>query len=282
VALLVAAVAAVAGSRETIGEALDAVRHPSPGPVALLIGAVVSNVVLTALMFSVLMTRYGKVGVGEMLALIAAASLLNFLPLRPGLFGRIAYHKVYNAIPPTATLKTVVQAAVISVSVAAYLAVALTAAGTPAISLGLAVALPLPLLAGAAAPRAVRVWAAAGLIRYLEVLVWAVRYHAAFALLGTPIDASSALAFACLGVLANLVPFVGNGLGVREWAVGLAAPLLTPYMLQRGLAAELVNRAAELMLVTGIGLVGVSWLVKRGRIYFSSVDNTRGHHVREK
>jgi hypothetical protein len=266
VVLLVAAVAAVAGSRETIGEALDAVRHPSPGPVALLVGAVASNIVLTALMFSVLMTRYGKVGLDEMLALIAAASLLNFLPLRPGLFGRIAYHKAYNAIPATATVKTVVQAAVISVSVAAYLAVALAAAGTTAIPLGLAVALPVPLLAMATAPRAVRVWAAAGLVRYLEVLVWAVRYHAAFALLGTPIDAPTALAFACLGVVANLVPFVGNGLGVREWAVGLAAPLLTPYMLQGGLAAELVNRAAELVIVTGIGLAGVAWLVRHARL----------------
>ncbi|MHC4784997.1 MAG: hypothetical protein ACYTE6_03445, partial [Planctomycetota bacterium] len=71
--------------------------------------------------------------------------------------------------------------------------------------------------------------------------------------------------FACLSVVPMLVPFVGNGLGLREWAVGLAAPLLTPYVLGLGLAAELLNRAAELVVIVILGLGGIAWLTLRAR-----------------
>jgi hypothetical protein len=263
--LVAAALVTVAREHETFAETLEAVRRPSLGRACLLAAAVAANVVLTALMFSVLISRYGGVAVVEMQALVAAASLLNFLPLRPGLFGRIAYHRAFNAIPAAATVKTVLQAVALSIAVAAYLALALLVAGRTAVPLWALVGLPVPLLAAAAAFGRVRVWVVAGLIRYLEVMVWALRYHVAFGLLGAPIDAQSALAFSCLSLLAMLVPLVGNGLGVREWAVGLAAPLLTPYVLGLGLAAELVNRAAELVVIVVLGLGGIAWLTLRAR-----------------
>jgi hypothetical protein len=62
-----------------------------------------------------------------------------------------------------------------------------------------------------------------------------------------------------------LVPIVGNGLGLREWAVGLAAPLLTPYVLGLGLAADLVNRATELVVILVLGLGGMAWLTWHAR-----------------
>jgi hypothetical protein len=265
VGLVAAALITVAREQGAFAEALDAVRRPSLGRVCLLAAAVAANVVLTALMFSVLISRYGGVAVVEMQALVAAAALLNFLPLRPGLFGRIAYHRAFNAIPAVATVKTVVQAVGLSVAVAAYLALALVAAGRLPVPLWVLVGLPVPLLAAGTAVRGARVWVVAGLIRYLEVMVWALRYHVAFALLGSPIDPHSALAFSCLSLVAMLVPFVGNGLGLREWAVGLAAPLLTPYVLGLGLAAELVNRAAELAVILVLGLSGIAWLTWRAR-----------------
>jgi hypothetical protein len=263
--LLAAAVITVARQHETIGGALAAVERPAFGMVILLVAAVAANVVLAGLTFSVLMSRYGRVGVFEMQALIAAAALLNFLPLRPGLFGRIAYHKTCNDIPALASVKVVAQAAGLSMSVAVWLALALGAAARLAVPLWVPVALPVPLLVVATAFRRPRVWVVAALIRYLEVMVWALRYHAAFALLGSPIDPTGALAFACVGSLAMLVPFVGNGLGLREWGIGLAAPLLTPYALQLGLAAELVNRAAELVVILAMGLAGIGWLTARAR-----------------
>jgi hypothetical protein len=150
-------------------------------------------------------------------------------------------------------------------AVAAYLALALVAAGRLAVPLWAPVGVPVPLLVAATAFRRSRVWVVAGLIRYLEIMVWAVRYHAAFALLGSPIDANGALAFACVGSVSMLVPFVGNGLGLREWGIGLAAPLLTPYALELGLAAELVNRAAELVVILVLGLGGVAWVAAHAR-----------------
>jgi hypothetical protein len=263
--LLAAAVITVAREHETIGGALQAVRQPSPGMVLLLVAAVAANVILAGLTFSVLMSRYGRVGVLEMQALIAAAALLNFLPLRPGLFGRIAYHKTCNHIRALDSVKTVVQAAGLSMAVAGYMALALVVAGRWAVPLWALVGLPVPLLAVAAAFRRPRVWAAAGLVRYLEITVWALRYHAAFALLGSPLEADGALAFACVSSVTMLVPFVGNGLGLREWGIGLAAPLLTPYALELGLAAELVNRAAELVVILVMGLGGIAWLAARTR-----------------
>jgi hypothetical protein len=263
--LLAAAIATVAGERETITQALDAVQHPSFGRVGLLVAAVVANLVLAGLTLSVLISRYGRVAAIEMQALVAASALLNFLPLRPGIFGRIAYHRAFNAIPAVATVKTVLAAAGLSVAVAAYLALALVVSRWLAMPLWVPVGLPVPLLALALAIRPARLWVAAGLIRYLEVMVWAVRYHLAFALLGSPIDAHSALAFACLSLVTMLVPIVGNGLGLREWAVGLAAPLLTPYVLGLGLAADLVNRATELVVILVLGLVGMAWLTWHAR-----------------
>jgi hypothetical protein len=264
-ALLAAAIVTVAGERETITQALDAVQHPSLWRVGLLAVAVVANLVLSALTLSVLISRYGRVAAIEMQALVAASALLNFLPLRPGLFGRIAYHRAVNAIPAVATVKTVFQAAGLSMAVAAYLALALVVSRWLAMPLWVPVGLPVPLLAIALAIRPARVWVAAGLIRYLEVMVWALRYHLAFALLGSPIDPHSALAFSCLSLVAMLVPIVGNGLGLREWAVGLAAPLLTPYVLGLGLTADLVNRATELVVILLLGLGGMAWLTWNAR-----------------
>ena len=275
VGLVAAALYTVAREHETIAEALAAVRHPSLGLVGLLAAAVAANVALSALMLSVLISRYGRVGAVEMQALVAASALLNFLPLRPGLFGRIAYHRAFNAIPAVATVKTVLQAAGLSVSVAAYLALALVISGKLPVPLWVPVGLPVPLLAAASAIRRVRVWVVAALIRYLEIMVWALRYHVVFALLGSPIDLHSAVAFSCLSLVAMLVPFVGNGLGLREWAVGLAAPLLTPYVLGLGLAADLVNRAAELVVILVLGLGGIAWLTWNARKQRSEISDLK-------
>ncbi len=62
-----------------------------------------------------------------------------------------------------------------------------------------------------------------------------------------------------------LVPTGGNGLGVREWAIGLAAPLLTDYQIELGLTADLVNRAAELVVIVVAGLASITWLGRRGK-----------------
>ncbi len=265
VILLAAAVATVVAHREIFGAALSEIRHPAAWDVALLLGTVLANVALTGLMFSVLMSRHGRVGLLEMQALIAAAALANFLPLRPGLFGRAAYHKAFNDIPIAATITVTLVAMGLSVTIAAYAALALFVAGHTTIQLWVMVAVPVPVLAAAAALGLRRTVVIAGLIRYVELLLLAVRYHAAFALIGLPIEHASALAISCVSLVAMLIPLSGNGLGLREWAVGIAAPLVTPWALELGLAADLINRAAEVLLVLGLGLGAFAWLAWRRR-----------------
>ncbi len=261
--LLGGAVLVVAQQHEHLRGALAAVGRPALGPTALLLASVAINVAMSGLVFQLLISRYGRVGVLEMQAVIASATLLNFLPLRPGLFGRIAYHHTVNGIAVVDSAKTVVQAIGLSAVVAAYLVATLLITAKLAWSPQAAVILPIPVLAVAGLLPVARVWAWAGLARYLDVLVWSLRYHAAFMLIGWPIGFSSAVVFACLGLIANLIPLLSNGLGAREWAIGLTAPLLTCYGLGLGLTAELINRAAELLVVVPLGLCGLLFLARR-------------------
>lgn len=260
-ALLVAAIVFVAGKEDVFSNALSAITRPSLPILLLLIFCVLANIVLSGLMFSVLISRYGKVGLWQMQALIAAATLLNFLPLRPGLLGRLAYHKANNNIPVRHTVLTIVQAIGISLGVGIYLMLALLLCTKTNLPLWVGLAGPLPFFIVASLTNRFRIWALAGFIRYVEVFVWAARYYAAFALIGYSINIEEALAFACISMIATLVPFFSNGLGIREWAIGLAAPLLTAYQLEHGLTAELVNRTGEIAVVLIAGFMGIAWLM---------------------
>ena len=265
VVLMVAAVATVVTQREKIGTALAAIRQPAAIDVVVLFGTVFANIVLTGLMFSVLMSRHGRVGLVEMQALIAAAALANYLPLRPGLFGRAAYHKAFNDIAVGATVKVTLLALAISLAIAAWLVFSLFMAGRVSIPIWVVVGGAIPVLMTVAAVPASRRIGVAALIRYVEVLLLAVRYQAAFALIGSPIDLAAALTISCVALVVTLIPLTGNGLGLREWAVGIAAGLLTPYVLELGLAADLVNRAAEALFVAVLGLGAFAWLSARRR-----------------
>jgi hypothetical protein len=270
--LLAAAAAVVWRQGDAVFDPLQAMRRPAPGYVALLAAAVAGNLVMAGLTFSVLISRYGRVGVLEMQALTAATALLNFLPMRPGFVGRIAYHKHVNNIPVRHGLTVGVQAAVITAVIAAYLAGMLTVIrqfgpaghGAPG-GVWLGIIAPLLLLLLAASHPVLRVWCLAAACRYVDVLLWAVRYYAAFALLGVAMAPEDAAALACVSVIATMAPLFSNGLGLREWAVGLAVPFVGAATLEIGLAAELLTRAVEIIIVTAAGLMSITILAARRR-----------------
>lgn len=266
VLLVLAAIVYVAAHGASVREALAALSAPSPAVVIGLLLAVLGNIVLTALLFSVLMSRYGKVGLFEMQALIGATTLLNYLPLRPGLFGRVAYHKLVNEIPIRATAQVVVISIALSVAVGLYAAAAVYLARSFNLSI-IWLYLPLPMIACAGVlARRTRYMAAALFLRSIDVLVWAVRYVLVFRLLDQAIGFDTALALACISMVATMVPFISNGLGLREWAVGLAAPLLEISIVSPlALTADLVNRAAELVVVAVCGSLGMAMLSRRAR-----------------
>ena len=274
-ALLCAAVVVVARHHTDIRAALNSVADQPTGVraqhIAIMLGSVLGNIALTGVMFRLLLSRYGpierRVGGMEMQAVIASATLINYLPLRPGFVGRVAYHKSMNGIAVRESIATLVQAAALSALAALYLTAVVLISRERVFSPWIVACAPIPLLllAGAFAPHHVRIFLWAGAIRLLDVLVTALRYHAAFALIGSAIDWNSAMAFACISVLATMVPLVSNGLGLREWAIGLLAPAIASHQMELGLTADLLNRAAELVMVTAVGVPATLWLARRVR-----------------
>ncbi len=266
VTLLGSALALIVSRHQELAVALSAIRAPSPLLAAALLGLVVAHVASTGLFFQLLMSRYGRVGALEIKSLMAGSMLLNYLPLRPGLFGRVAYHRAVNGIPAMDSARVVAQALLLSGAMAVLLT--LVAAASLRQGLHPAWGLGLPAAAGGAAAlvwRGQRVLLAAALLRLGEILLWALRYFVAFALIGSEITFAEALAFAAVGVVTTMVPLVSNGLGLREWAIGLLAPVLTGYALELGVTAELVSRLAEIVVIVPLGLLGLAGVARRAK-----------------
>jgi hypothetical protein len=110
---------------------------------------------------------------------------------------------------------------------------------------------------------------ASGLVRVLDMLVWTARYWVAFRLLGQEISPVAALIFAGVSQVALLIPLTGNGLGAREWGIGLAARWMPGGVsslsgaMAVGLAADLVNRAAEIAASMPVGLCCSAYVARR-------------------
>jgi len=243
VVMLVAAVwAAVRGlDGRGIGEVL------SRAPLWLLAIALVMpglNWLLTTTVFWRLTSRYGRVPFAEMYALLGTAWLLNHLPMRPGLIGRIAYHKAVHGIALRHSSVVLVQALACAGIAAAVLLTQLLASrwGAGGAVNDSLLTTPLLLVSGAlcGAWIAVRIWSArrsansqrcrtmsaildATALRYADAVVWAARYAVAFAIAGEPLGVAGAVAVALASQLAMLMPVQ---LGVREWVVGLTAASL--------------------------------------------------------
>jgi len=280
--LTVAAVAFAVRDRERLAAAFEALASPSPVAIALLVACVIANIAIGGLIFSLLMSRIpqGKVGLWEMQALIASSTLLNYLPLRPGFFGRAAYHKVVNGIAVRHTAIVMVAATILSMFTIILLGAALGSAhlfNTPVI-------VPWCVIVAASAAGLLssrtRHWFAALLLREMDVLVWAGRYMLAFALIDRSITLDAALGLAAVGAAATMIPLSSNGLGIREWAIGWAAPFLVVGaggMVDSPEArlADLVHRAVELLTVVTIGSIATIVLARIMRRHSPRRENVR-------
>lgn len=269
--LLVAALALLWRQRESVTLALASVRglpRFQLGALGLFLsGSILASIALSGLMFSVLVRRYGHVGILEMQALIAAATLVNHLPTRLGSVSRVAYHRAVNDIAVRDSVKVVMQGLAISGGVAGCCAVAALASMRLGVPVWLLLVAPLPvMMVGLVGGDSRRRFLLAALPRYGEALLLAARYYVVFSLIGTPIEASSSIALACVNMLATVVPVLGSGLGLRAWAVGLLAPTLAGVSVEVGIIADLISRAAELVIAIPAGSLGVAYLARRRRL----------------
>jgi hypothetical protein len=275
--LLAAAVVILIRSADAVPAAFAAARNADPLLWVFLLALPALNCLLSAESFLVLTRRTHAVPRRDMLALIASAWLLNFLPLRPGLVGRIAFHTIVHKIPVRDSARVVLESVAVSAAALALLAAAVLLfpvwSTLPLLVLltlapGLYLAHLFALTDAASSPRA-RVYLAAVALRLLDTAVWSIRYLLVFRLVGHPIDPAQAFAIAVVAQVAMLIPLAGNGLGLREWAVGLLAASLPAWFadttspMSTALAADLLNRAAEIVIALPVGLLGSAYAARR-------------------
>ena len=110
------------------------------------------------------------------------------------------------------------------------------------------------------------------IIRYLDALIWAGRYAVVFAIIGHPIGMAEAIVLATTSGIVQSIPLAGNGLGMREWAIGLTLAVLPSATVHSGvdptgLVGDLVNRGLEVITAVPIGLLSIVWITRitRGR-----------------
>ena len=267
--LLAWALAAIWRDRASLQSAIASARTAPLWMPALLIALPLVSWACTSLLFLLLTRRYGPVRAAEMLTLIGAAWLLNYLPLRPGMLGRIAYHKAVNHIAVRDSARVVVQAVVCTALAALLLAAAAGVSGRGMhawpLAMPLLVLLPLAVVARAKfidpwtparLPRSAALLLAVA-IRYVDMFLWAARYWLAFAIIGAPLPFAHAALVAAIAQIAMAAPVA---LGVREWVVGLFSAVTVV-----GLAADVLNRAAEIAGAIPVGLASLAWLAAKAR-----------------
>jgi hypothetical protein len=280
VTLLAAAVYAAWGQREVVIQALAEAAGARWWLIALALTLPLCNWVLSSALFMLLMepgqakaTR--RVRFAEMLWLIGASWLLNYLPLAPGLFGRVAYHRRVHGIPVRFTAQAIGTGMVVSAGVLGS-ALLVGAVGVLPEKWGMFAALlslaAIAFLCGVIARARGRAWWWAAMavgVRCLDIATWAARYATVMALLNVEWTIASAAAIGVVSQVAILVPMVGNGLGIREWAVGLLGPVLPSWFrgaaaMTRGvgLTVDLVNRACELVVAVPVGLLSAASLAR--------------------
>ncbi|MSR41375.1 MAG: hypothetical protein EXS10_05670 [Phycisphaerales bacterium] len=259
--LMACAVVFAVLKRAQLAEAMAELRDPPPETVALMLGCVFVGIMLTGLLFHVLIVRFARVPLWEMQALIASTTLANYLPLKPGLIGRVAYHKVRHGIAPVQSARTLLEAMGLTFAAALTAVSLLWVCQSLDLPAELVFIAPLLALFGRFFPKG-RTLALGFVIRSAEIFLWALRYWCAFRLIGSPVSYESALVLATASCLTTLVPFISNGLGLREWVVGLLTPMLAGATMEAGIVAELVNRTAELVVVIPCGIAGAIVLAK--------------------
>lgn len=282
VALLLAAGWAIRAHAAPFAAAWASFRDAGPGLWILAAVLPLANWLLSAEVFVTLTARVRRVPRSDMIALTGSAWLLNYLPLRPGLVGRVAFHKAVHGIAVRDSARAVVESIVLGSIAAAALGLA---------ALGKPLAGPMPILAlGFLAPclimaakfggdspgsaRARTIITVLGL-KILDTLVWAARYILAFHLMGRPIDLPAAVAFSVVSQAATLIPLAGNGLGLREWAVGLLAAALPAETgtstIAPGLSADVLNRLVEVAVAIPVGVTSSLWIARRFRNHASTL-----------
>jgi len=262
--LLAGAIVLVINQHERLAPALQAMSRPDPGTILILIASMLVGLLLTGLQFQLLMSRH-RIPAIEMQGLIAASALLNFLPLKAGLLGRIAYHQVRHNIHPMETAKVMILARISGLVIIGLTAGCLFLQNWSEGPLWAWALVPVLIPGWLVMPRTTRTAGLVMILKYMDLVLMAIRYRCAFQMMDQPVGFEICLALAAIGMLAGAIPFLSGGLGLREWVVGWLATILVtlPAALEIGILADLINRATELVVLLPVGGISLLWLRPR-------------------
>ncbi len=285
---------AYAGTRTETGESGFAhLADAEPMDAVYLAAAIVGQILLNGLAFWALTKPFRTttpVGPGEMSALIAATSLLNYLPMRAGLIGRAAYLKQQHGMEYRVSVLMMMMAAggtsaIYLVVLAATLwrqaidplwwTALLTALAFGTLITPLAARLVARLTPGADVSWFSRVGLAGFVgifavmcLRLVDLLVGAIRLYLAARILGQPIAYETAVVLGVAGMFVTLATPLPNGLGLREGLYGVLAKLGVGGALltgATGVAIGLIDRAVEAIVFTLTGFAALAFLHRRAR-----------------
>lgn len=241
---------------------LAPLRQAQPWMPAALAAAVAAQLLLTGVLFWAVTLSFDatpRVGVLRMSQVIAASSLLNYLPLEAGLIGRAAYLKWRHALPVRQSvliLLVVIALSTIVPGAAVALALAVPEPWRPVV--GAAMLLLMSVATAPAASLLLRrpirmgwLWVP---LRAAELLAGTLRLWLAFQIVGHPMAFHQVLIAASAGFFISLLSPTPNGLGLREWAIAGLSALLAPTSGPAAALASLVDRAIEALVFTPAGL----------------------------
>lgn len=272
--LLVAAIAVVVRRAPDLSRAWSSLRSPSAGDLVTMVVTTLLLLPCSGILQRAMLERTSgvRVRVGEMTSLVCLATLLNMLPLWPGAIGRIGYHRVVHGVHPARAGLAVVGARLIGLVVAVGLAaVSWVFVDASLMQLGVAwVATSAVMLGVASVPR-YRLAGLAAAAAWIGIGVSAVRYIAAFGLLGVSIGGSTVAAVTGVASVTTSVPMIGSAPGAREWVVGWMTSRLEhiPDALAVGLLADLLVRAATLLVLLPVALV--AWRSLKGALLGAAI-----------
>ena len=253
--------------------------------VAAVLGIILLNALTSSVIFWYLTRPFEQpdcpIPLERMLALIAASSLLNYLPLRAGLIGRAAYLKREHGIGYRQSVTVLFVAIALSAMIYAMFLLAVLLPQHYG-DIPLIIATGMVIVVSAAAyvtlnrlkSNTVGRWAEGGsialVLRTMEVALTSLRLSLIFGMVGYDLRLTEAVVLATCGMFITLVGITPNGLGLREWLYGLIAA--SGFFggdvkggLQLGLQVALIDRAAEALVVIPSGLAGMVYLKNKSR-----------------
>lgn len=291
VILLCAAAVYLVANPDELQSFLDEMKHAPAWAIAIVLLGPILNWVFVSQCLWALNRRHGEIARTEMLALVGSAWLLNHLPMRPGLVGRIGYHAKVNKIRVRDAVEASVWSLILAI-IANAIGLGLALLIRPGVGIAqITLILSTPILALIiAAMLAESKSDQLGLMirglmwRYADLLVWMLRYAAAFAMLGIEITPVQIVLITAVSQAAQVIPITGGGLGFREWGVGVAATMSKGTAIidmRTAIGADLINRVAETIIVIPLGLVCTTIVTRRFRAVMKerglSEDEPVGH-----